>query len=706
MPRKKLEGVAKDAAAKAKLVKAGERSYAATARHNEIGDLPPPADPTARESFRHDLHGFLCHYFTTDNPMRPFSKDHVRAIKRLQNLIETGGRMALSVFRGWAKSWIFERSTIWAALYGHRVYMVVYAATAPLARASGDSIKAELFDNEKLGADFPESFIPFRRLEQKAQRAGQTQHGVPTGCRWLGDRVIYASVKTASGDMSEAAGAMIVFRGITGGTRGLKKGNVRPDCVFVDDPQTDKSARSEAGVQMLLGIITKGLLSLGTHFGRPLAICVIGSVIESNDLMERLLASPQWQGERIKMVAAWSNAHDTLWLGQYAAILMGYDRSDPDAEPVARQKATAFYLAHQVEMDAGCILTWDGCYGEGEASAVQHAYNEFIKLGPRVFAAEMQSEPLSADEMGYMLSAAKLAQKRSAWDRGVMPTSATVITAFVDVQGAFLPFAVCAWEPGFTGHVIEYGSFPRQSRSYYTLDTAFPTMEQYLVSHGRQELHGQGLDAIVAAGLDYALGEIMRRVYRKPDGAEHSIDQILVDTGWCDYLVFAAIHRLRQVGQTLSRVMPSKGFGTTATKAMPSFKRENGDVWGTGWGAAKPKPGEMRVATIDTNHCKSFLHQRFMAGINGRASLSLYRGEAGEHSMFADQMTDESPQLVTNKTNDRELVMWVQKPAANNHLLDCMVGCVAGASMRGIHLDGDPGKPPPPPPRHISDWYK
>lgn len=44
------------------------------------------------------------------------------------------------------------------------------------------------------------------------------------------------------------------------------------------------------------------------------------------------------------MVAQWANAHDTLWLGQYAAILCGYDRSDPDAPEKAKAEATAFYL--------------------------------------------------------------------------------------------------------------------------------------------------------------------------------------------------------------------------------------------------------------------------------------------------------------------------------------------------------------------------
>jgi hypothetical protein len=689
MGRKPLSPDAKAAQQKRRLAAAGQRSVEAVAALNEIGDIPVPVDQSRRNACRLNLHLFLTTYFETDQPMREFSVSHKRAIRRFENIILTGGRFALSVFRGWAKTWIFERAALWAALYGHRSYIVIYAATKALAKESMDgSIKNELFENNKLCEDFPEACIPFRRLEQKAQKANQTQYGSPTGCRWLGDRVIFATVLNAADEWSAGSGAIIVVRGITGGTRGLKKGNARPDCVFVDDPQTDRSATSPTGVETRIQIITAGLLSLSGHFGRPLAIAVIGSVIAAGDLMERLLGMSQWQGERIKMVAAWSVAHDTLWMGQYAAILCGYDRSDPAAPAKAKADATAFYVAHRTEMDAGAIVTWDGCYDVDAISAIQHAYNKLIELGKWAFAAEMQSEPLRADEAGLMLPANKIVHKISQWDRNIIPPQATVVTAFIDVQGAFLPYMVCAWEPGFNGHVIDYGAYPRQARQYYTLDNAFPMLEDFLPG-----VKGQGIDAVVAAGLDYALNDLLGKRWKKPDGTELSLDQLLVDTGWKDYLVIAAIQRLRQPGQTLSKVMPSKGFGTTATKTFPGFSRKDGDVWGTGWGARHPKAGELRLVTIDTNHNKDFLHQRLMTPVGARGCLTLFHDDPASHSMVADAWTCESPQKIQNKTNDRELTIWVESPGINNHLFDCAVGCVAGASMRGIQLiDVEPQK--------------
>jgi hypothetical protein len=37
-------------------------------------------------------------------------------------------------------------------------------------------------------------------------------------------------------------------------------------------------------------------------------------------------------------------------------------------------------------------------------------------------------------------------------------------------------YAVCAWEPDFTGYVIDYGTFPDQKRRYFTLRDATKTL--------------------------------------------------------------------------------------------------------------------------------------------------------------------------------------------------------------------------------------
>jgi hypothetical protein len=482
---------------------------------------------------------------------------------------------------------------------------------------------------------------------------------------------------------------MIVTRGITGGTRGLKgKKKQRPDCVFIDDPQTDESAKSQIGIKKRMDVITAGIANLVGHFGKNLAMICVGSVIASGDLMEQLLATPGWQSERIKMVEKFSDAHDTFWMNEYATIRNGFDRSNPTDQQRAWRDATALYSANREKADAGCVVAWQGCYrsDDGEVSAIQHAYNALIDLGKYAFAAEMQSQPLDAEDQGFIYPAAKIVKKANQFERGIVPTTATILTAFIDIQHAFFPMAICAFEPdGFTGYAVEYGAFPKQSRPYYDLENAWPTLTDY-VTKQREELRGQAIEPIIAAGLDMLFTDLLGRVWQKQDGTTISLTQILVDTGYLPEIVKGAIQRVGLSPSALPLIMPSKGLAETVTKAWPKFDRKKGDVWGDYWGAKAPAIGEQRLVLVETNYWKSFLHQRLFAGIGARGSFSLYKADPTEHAMLADHLTSERASLIVDKSGQREKVQFMEPPNAKNHLLDCLVGCHVAASMRGCKL--------------------
>ena len=666
------------------------RSQRGAADAAEIGDIPRCLNPVQRESCRFDLERFLTIYFRHNGPTREWSPGHKRTLARIQEIILAGGRLAMSVFRGWAKTWSFERAAIWATAYGHRRYVVIYGADRRAAGENLAAIKAELFDNDLLYDDFPEIVYPIRCLEQKAQRQTQTQYGDLTGARWLGDKIVMARVLDADGEWAECSDAIIVTRGITGGTRGLKKRNQRPDCIFIDDPQTDESAKSQLGIRKRLEIITAGIANLVGHFGKGLSMMVLGSVIASGDLMEQLMAIPGWQAERIKLVDRFADAHETFWLGDYASVRNGFDRSDPLDQARAWREATRLYEAHRALADAGCIVAWEGCFEEGEISAVQHAYNKLIDLGKFSFASEMQSEPLKPDEQGFMCPAAVVVRKTNGFDRGTVPSSCTLLTAFCDVQNAYLPYAVLATEANFTCYVVEYGAFPRQSRPYYDLDTAWPTMTDYVCSDAiRPELRGQGIEPIIGAGLDLFLAELTAREWLKQDGTRIGLTQVLVDYGYLGPDVVApAIQRLRQKSGTLLPVMPSKGQAESVTRAFLRFDRKRGDISGQFWGAKAPGVGELRLILIETNYWKSFLHQRLKAGLGSVGCCSLYHAAPSDHAMLADHLTSERPAFIVDKTGQREKIQWSEPPMAKNHLFDCLVGCCVGAAMRGAVLAG------------------
>src|SRR5690606_8722477 len=140
---------------------------------------------------------------------------------------------------------------------------------------------------------------------------------------------------------------------------------VRPDFVFIDDPQTDESALSPAQVEKRLSKLRRTILKLAGH-NKSLAAYIAATGIAQDDLVDQLLdpsKNPQWQGERVKMVKSWANRHEDLWLGKYADIRLGYDRNNPDDKKRAEREATHFYDDHRAEMDAGCEVSWEHCYG-------------------------------------------------------------------------------------------------------------------------------------------------------------------------------------------------------------------------------------------------------------------------------------------------------------------------------------------------------
>ena len=256
----------------------------------EIGEHPPVKDPQRRAACELDLRLFLATYFPASTGLSPFSADHHRVIARMQTCTTTGGRFVQAVYRAFGKTTLSINSAIWATVYGHRRYAVVFGAEKGAASDNIAAIKIELAENDLLYEDFPEVCHAIRKLEGKPQRcASQTFRGVLTHIGWKADRVILATIPG-----SKASGAVIASRGITGsGTRGLNhrtpSGTAqRPDLVIIDDVQTDRSAISPHQVSGLLTTIKRSVLKLGGHKSQ-IACIVNATVLAADDVIEQLL---------------------------------------------------------------------------------------------------------------------------------------------------------------------------------------------------------------------------------------------------------------------------------------------------------------------------------------------------------------------------------------------------------------------------------
>jgi hypothetical protein len=516
-----------------------ERTY----ESSDVGKIPAPRNPRRRKACRLDLYRFLTTYFPHSTGLSPFSEDHRRVIARIEHCILYGGRFVNAVYRGFAKSSIAERAALWATLYGHRRFVAIFGSDEGAAGGNIEAIKSELEDNDLLLGDFPRACYPIHKLEGRVQRAlSQHHNGARTHVVWRADLLALPWISK-----SEAAGAVICARGITGGFRGMKHHRPdgvqqRPDLILLDDAQTDEAAGSALQVAKTLSLLRKAVVKLGGH-RKGLAIVMNATVIQEGDVVDELLADPAWQGERIPLVRKWPDAHKTLWLEDYAKLRRTYDKDDVKDQERAHKAATAFYAARREEMDAGAEVSWENCYDpETELSALQHAYNALIDDGEEAFASEFQQRPnpRTPPRPGDLKPDA-VAARVNRCPRGPVPPGCTRLTGFVDVQKDLLYYAVCAWSEGFGGAVIDYGAWPDQRRGYWALADANPTIARVT---GIDELQGSLYAALTALSA-----QLLGREWPVHDagGSALRVERCLLDSGRPGLGAAAAAGRPRAV---------------------------------------------------------------------------------------------------------------------------------------------------------------
>ena len=254
--------------------------------------------------------------------------------------------------------------------------------------------------------------------------------------------------------------------------------------VVLDDPQTDESARSLSQCANREAILAGAVLGLAGP-GKKISGIMPCTVIRPGDMADNILnrdLHPEWNGERTRMVNAFPT-NETLWQ-RYAEIRAeGLRAGDGGAA------GTEFYRQNREAMDAGADVSWKERFNHDELSAIQHAMN--LKLQDEAaFFAEYQNEPLPEETVGAdQLTADQVAAKINNLPRRRVPIAGNHLTAFIDVQGKLLFYVVAAWEDDFTGYVVDYGTYPDQQRTYFTLRDARHTLGHRRRRHRTRRQH-------------------------------------------------------------------------------------------------------------------------------------------------------------------------------------------------------------------------
>jgi len=660
--------------------RAAERVRQMSKKGRDIGPGLPPPDTinwVRRDDCRYNLRLFLETYLAPAFPLK-WSKAHLKIIAKIEKAILTGGLSSIAAPRGFGKSTICKYAVLWAILYGHRRYVVLVAATQDDADNLLDAIKLQLQTNQLLLEDFPAAVYPVWALENESRRcATQLCDGTLTRIVWGQNEIVMPTIDRPDATCN---GSVMSARGLTGKIRGQQKTTldgevIRPDIVLIDDPQTRDSAANPHQTQKRLRILMGDVLGLAGP-GRSIAAFATVTVIYKDDLADILLdrqKHPGWQGERSRLMDSMPTA-TKLWQ-QYRDLRETSLREDGDGS-----EATEFYRQHQTEMDEGAEPTWPEWYDDGEISAVQHAMN-LLYRDAESFQAEYQNDPIvSGGEERELLPVADILQRTNGHKRCGLPLGNRYLTAFIDVHKSLLYYCVTAVAEDFTTSIVDYGAWPDQGKAYYRLTEAAPTLQTLMPT--------AGIDGQVYHGLETLVDHLMQiGRYTEDSNTPRTIDRITIDSGWGE--TTNTVYQFCRQSRHRAILMPSKGIAIKAiSKPLSEYRAERGAYLGHHWRSPNPK-GSVRSLHIDVNYWKSRVFDALRIAKGDPGALTFWGDDGNTHRLFADHLHSEVCVQVT--AYQRTVGEWkLKNNRPDNHLFDCLVGCLASASYCGAKVMTQP----------------
>lgn len=646
---------------------AAQRSRDKSTEVREIGELPAVVHPERRakacKSFRAFCEAYLKQAFTLK-----WSPDHLRVIAKIERVVRNGELFAIAMPRGSGKTTLCEAACLWALLIGAHRFVVLIGATMQAAKENLKSIQIQLETNDLLLEDFPEVCYPIQKLEGIHQRK-LLYRGEPIRTLFTKTSIVLPTIPG-----SQASGGVIRVAGIMSSFRGMKATRadgdvVRPTMGMIDDPQNDRSAKSEIMNDAREQTIAGSFLGLPGP-GKRMAGLMCVTVIERNDVAERYLdrkRNPAWQGERCQMVYQWPT-NEELW-SQYAEL-----REEGLQNEDGGQAATAYYKKNRKAMDAGARVAWPERYRDGEISALQYAMNLRIDDARR-FASEYQNDPVVAATSIELATADEICARVNRLKRGLVPEWAAHLVLFIDVQQKGLYWVKMAFAEDFTGAVLDYSTWPEQGRSRFTA----ADMPRTLAAATKQpNQEGQ-----IYAGLTALCDEQLGREWPREGGGAARVTRCAIDSAWG--ISTDVVYLFCRQSPFASLLIPSRGIGISAhDNPLCEGQKKPGEKIGLQSKITRSQKRSIPYLLYDTNYWKSFTQARLRVGLGNRGALSLFGADPNVHRFYAEHLTSEFAEEAYGK--GRMVWVWKLLPGKENHWLDGTVACHVLASMQGAKL--------------------
>lgn len=638
----------------------------------DVGAIPPIADRARRDAATKSLKVF-CETYFKELFYLDWSDIHLEVIDALERVVNKGELFCMALPRGSGKTTLSQCAILWSLITGRRRFALFIASNAPRAEQLLKEIRIWLETNELLAADFPEVCIPFQSLAGVTQRAwAQTCMGERTFIEIKRDAITFPTI-----DGSVCSGARLVALGLTSsGLRGLASVDaqghkIRPDLILCDDPQDRESAQSTEQTNNRERIVKSDLLGMAGP-GKKIAMLITITVIAEDDLAQRLLdreKNPEFRGKRYKLMKSLPE-NVALW-NEYRAIRENSIKNDGSGE-----QATEFYKLHREEMDLGAQASWPARFNEDEISAIQNAMNLKFR-DSEAFTNEYQNEPTCKQEAGTFFDPSATGACLSGNPRGWIPEACQFVTGHIDVHKNLLYYVLTAWDLDFNGVIVDYGVYPKQTRSFFKLSDAYPTLLMSSPS--------SSLEAALYNGASNLFFDMFSREYLREDGVEIPLKRLLIDANWGQSTDI--IYKCVADSDYRNYITPAHGqYLGASSKPWGERKFNKGDFVGNHWlSPNKAERHKIRHVVFDSNFWKSAFFARITAhpGDVGRLTID---GAADEHTLFAQHLSAEY--AVPTEARGRRVDEWKLREAhyTDNHWFDCAVGSCVAASMCGAKL--------------------
>ena len=425
-----------------------------------------PKDIERRRRCRYDFLLFCKTYFPV--VFYDLNRFHCEFAADLQRLILSKSPMlkmkAIAAPRGVGKTTLSVLAIIWAAVYGHSKFAIVFSSTSPNAAERLADIKSQILRNEVLFEDFPEICGPVREFGGDARAAAGARPGYP----WSGDLIRLAN------------GAYIASFGMDSAVAGRLKDFLRPDLLLVDDMETVDSVRSPTQTGTLRNRLLQevmGLPGAGRH-AVLLFICTIKTKHCISDELTNAKLNPEWRGVRYKALEKFPRRED-LW-NVFMESLKPDDRAVPADIPAVERDlpdeqaaqflkipwaqwleftdehraALRFYVQHKAEMDDGAELL------DAKRLPLREVYYQRATKGDSAWSCEIQNDPPVDESIKDLQLEVDLLFKRAiGGPRRLVPAWGHFVTFAIDMGKYMCHWQADAWSAdGRTSCLIDQGA--------------------------------------------------------------------------------------------------------------------------------------------------------------------------------------------------------------------------------------------------------